>query len=225
MEVVDLSQALWSDMPVYHGDAQFQCTSTFLLPGGITTQYIGCSSHHGTHIDAPYHFFEDGETVEQLPLSDLIGPVIVVDVTDKAPRQRIMWSDIEHYEERIRLGASQGALVFFRTGWSKYWLSQEYSGHPFLDKGIAEKLIEFGIQVMGIDTFSPDETPVYDLGGTTKDYGVHQTFLGAGAIIAENLTNLEAIQDGDWTVCLAPLKILGCDASPVRAMAWKRGTA
>ena len=77
-----------------------------------------------------------------------------------------------------------------------------------------------GVKLVGVDTLSPDETRV---DGTMPDFGVHAAVLGAGMIIAENLTNLKAIQDGDWLVTLVPLKLGGSDGSPVRAFATEAG--
>ncbi|PSR74320.1 hypothetical protein PHLCEN_2v9937 [Hermanssonia centrifuga] len=222
MELVDLSHTLQKDMPIYPGDPAFQCCPALTVQeSGVNVQSVRLGSHCGTHIDAPYHFFENGDKIEELPLSNFLGPAVVVDVTGKAPRQRIVWADVVQFEQRIRQGATEGSLLLFRTGWSRYWGTDEYFNHPFFDGEIAQRLVDIGIRVIGVDTLSPDETHLDDSGYTTMDFSVHKIVLGAGAIIAENLTNLEAIQHGDWMVSMAPLKIVGSDGSPVRALAWR----
>ena len=217
---VDLSHKLDQHTQVYPGDPLYRCCPALTIPkDGMNVQSISLGSHTGTHIDAPFHFIQEGLTVERIPLSVFLGTVVVVDVTAKKSKERITWADISAQEDAIRRKAAleHGVFVFLRTDWSRYWGTDEYYHHPFLERDAAEKLIRLGVKAIGVDTLSPDETR---LDGVAPDFGVHQVVLGAGAILAENLTNLEAIQTGDWLVNLAPLKLEGCDGSPVRAFAW-----
>ena len=217
---VDLSHALNQHTHVYPGDPSYRCCPALTIPkDGMNVQSISLGSHTGTHIDAPFHFIEEGLTVEQIPLSVFLATVVVVDVTAENSKEPITWADISAQEDAIRRKAAleHGVFVFLRTDWSRYWGTDEYYHHPFLERDAAEKLIRLGVKAIGVDTLSPDETR---LDGVAPDFGVHQVVLGAGAILAENLTNLEAIQSGDWLVNLAPLKLEGCDGSPVRAFAW-----
>lgn len=221
---VDLSHALDSATQVYPGDPAFSCCPTMTIPkDGMNLQTITMGSHTGTHVDAPYHFFDTGLTIDQIPLSTFVGNAVVVDVTAKLSKALITWTDISAHEESIRRKASldDGVFVLLRTGWSKYWSSDEYYHHPFLEVDAARRLLELGVKLIGIDTLSPDETR---LDGSMPEFGVHEVVLGAGAMLAENLTNLEAIQTDDWLVTLMPLKLGGCDGSPVRAFACKRET-
>ncbi|KAI0740671.1 putative cyclase [Earliella scabrosa] len=220
---VDLSHVLDSHTQIYPGDPAFSCCPVQTIPAdGMNLQSISMSSHTGTHIDAPYHFFDAGLTVEQIPLNTFIGNVAVVDVVGKGAKSKISWADMSSHAETIRRKAllEHGVFVFLRTGWSKHWGSDEYYHHPYLEPDAAKKLLELGVKVIGVDTLSPDETR---LDGSTPDFGVHEVVLGAGAILAENLTNLEAIQTGDWLVHLVPLKLAGSDGSPVRAYACRSG--
>ncbi|KAI0710300.1 putative cyclase [Cerioporus squamosus] len=217
---VDLTHHLNGDTQVYPGDPCYFCSPVLTIPkDGMNVQSISLGSHTGTHIDAPYHFVEEGLTVEQIPLSTFMGNAVVVDVTSKGPKERIEWADISAHEDAIRHKATleHGVFVFLRTGWPQYWGTDKYHDHPFLERDAAKKLLELEVKVIGVDSLSPDETR---LDGGTPDFGVHEVVLGAGAILAENLTNLHAIQTGDWIVSLAPLKLDGCDGSPVRAFAW-----
>ncbi|KAJ3553370.1 hypothetical protein NM688_g3649 [Phlebia brevispora] len=187
---------------------------------GASMQQLSLVTHCGTHIDAPAHFFSNGMTVDSIPLSKLHGKAMVLDVTKKGPRERIYWSDISTHEDELRYAASSGGIVLFRTDWSKYWGNEKYFDHPFLDGDTARKLVELGVQTIGIDAMGPDETKV----GVSdvmaeSDFTVHRVALGAGMVIAENLTNLDKIQSGSWVVSVMPLKISGGDGSPVRAYA------
>lgn len=194
-------------------------------------QKLTIGSHAGTHIDAPSHFIANGKTIDDVPLDHLVGPAIVVDLTETGrgsrlrKRQVIGWTEISTREHDIRRYISLGErpIVLLRTGWSEYWTKDDYADHPYLSAEAAQRIIDLGVRVIGIDTFSPDETFVDFENVPEPSFEVHKIVLGAGAIIAENLTNLEAIQEGEWIVSLVPLKIGGCDGSPVRACAWRKG--
>ncbi|THH21619.1 hypothetical protein EUX98_g8322, partial [Antrodiella citrinella] len=185
------------------------------------------------HIDAPSHFFENGVTVDQVPLERLIGPAVVIDLSDTIiRRQPIEWRDLEKWEDRMKSlartqsqahGSSAGSMVLIRTGWDQYWGTGTYFDHPFLSKYAAVRILATGITLIGVDTLSPDKTvlPSEEISELEADFSVHNEVLGAGCLIAENLTNLDRIVDGRWVVSLLPLKIGGCDGSPIRACAWQ----
>lgn len=215
----DLSHALDETAQVYPGDPHFRCCPILTIPkDGMNVQSISMGSHTGTHIDAPYHFLQDGAPVDKIPLSTFVSNCVVVDLTGKPSKYRITWSDLSPHQDTISHKASldDGVSVLLHTGWSVHWKSNEYFEHPYLDTEAARKLVELGVKVIGVDTMSPDETRT---DGSVSSFGVHETVLGAGVILAENLTNLKAIQSGDWVVYLVPLKLVGCDGSPVRAFA------
>ena len=184
-------------------------------------QIISLATHCGTHIDVPAHFFRDGATVDTIPLSQLVGPAFVLDVTGRGDGERIHWEDIAKHEDVVRRAASCGGNLLFRTGWSQFWGTQRYFDHPFLDGDVARKLVELGVKTLGIDAMSPDKTTVGS--DSAWDFTVHNTVLKAGLVIAENLTNLDQIQTGSWIVSVTPLKIAGGDGSPVRAYAVRIG--
>lgn len=218
MDIVDLSHTLDRDISIYPGDPQYSCCPALTVQkDGWNVQSISIGSHSGTHIDAPYHILDDGQTIDQVPLTRFIGPCIVIDVTGKGPRERITWDDLREYHTKMLYGAKDGAIVLLRTDWSKEWGTPKYYDHPFLDPEAARQIMKTGIRVIGIDTLSPDETHLDS--AVEGDVGVHQAILGADGLIAENLTNLADIQEGDWSVNLVPLKLGHCDGSPIRAFA------
>ncbi|KAL7277570.1 putative cyclase [Trametes coccinea BRFM310] len=218
---IDLSHTLDDDVQIYPGDPTFSCCPALTIEkDGLNVHSISMGSHIGTHVDAPYHFFANGAQIDTMPLSTFIGNPVVVDVSNKKAKEMITWDDISSYSEHIRRKAAQehGVFVLLYTGWSKHWHSDLYFDHPFLTRDAAQHLVRLGVKLIGVDTLSPDETRV---DGSTPDFGVHEVVLGAGAVIAENLTNLCAIQIGEWLVSVVPLKLKGCDGSPVRAFAFK----
>jgi len=128
----------------------------------------------------------------------------------------IVWDDIEHYAPHMH----EGIILLLHTGWSQYWGSPKYYEHPYLSREAAKRVLESGARVLGVDMLSPDETPYNDV-DSSHGFGVHQEILGAGGVIAENLTNLQALADGRNMIALVPLNLVGSDGSPVRALAWK----
>ena len=218
--VVDLSHSLDSTTTIYPGDPSFSCCPALTLgKDGVNVQLLSLGTHSGTHIDAPYHFYADGQTVEDIPLTRFQGPVVLVDVTDRRPKERILWADVAGQLSDLPPTVLRDALVLFRTDWARYWGMEEYLRHPFLDGEVARKLVELDVRFIGIDTLSPDETHVQEQ--EDMDFTVHKVLLKADIIIAENLNNLGFLAEGQWRACMAPLKITGADGSPVRAFAWR----
>ena len=220
MDIVDLSHSLESHVQVYPGDPA--CTITpfaSVTKDGCSVHQLTLGSHAGTHIDAPSHFFTDGKSIDQIPLASLFGPFVLIDLThlNLSDRQIITWSDIAASAEAERI--SDGVILVIRTGWSKHWGTPRYYEHPFLERDVAQKILERGVRVLAVDTLSPDETPYEGRGGDTG-FGVHEAILGAGAVIAENLTNLEAL-NGSNTIAIVPLNLKSCDGSPARIVAWR----
>jgi len=204
-------------MQTYPGDTVFSysCSAT-VEKDGYAVRSLSMSSHAGTHVDAPSHFFAEGKSIEQIPLDTFIGRALLIDLTHKLPREAITWADLAPYAPQM----AAGVIVLLHTGWSQFWCTDKYLEHPFLDRAAAEQIIATGVQVVGVDTLNPDETCLDETGS----FGAHEVILGAGGVIAENLTNLHALDGPDYVVHLIPLKIDGSDGSPVRAFASKTST-
>ncbi|KAK2465734.1 hypothetical protein APHAL10511_002278 [Amanita phalloides] len=227
MQIIDLTHPLTSSTPVYPGDSPFVSTPTCTIPKqGVSVHHLSLSTHTGTHIDAPSHFFVDGKHIGQISIDELVAiPTVVVDLSQLNatkgtattgglnPRQRITWADLEKYEGRMKEG---GALALY-TGWSKKWCTPEYFSHPYLTRDAAEGIAARGVKILGIDMASPDETPAEGVSGK-EGFGVHETILGNGGLIVENLANVDKLLDGEWAVSFVPLYLAeGADGSPIRA--------
>ncbi|TFK50815.1 putative cyclase [Heliocybe sulcata] len=214
--LIDLSHPLHEGMQVYPNDPKFCCRpAATVAEHGYNVQSLSLGSHTGTHVDAPYHFFADGKTIDQFPLSTFVGIALVVDVSTYRAREQIEWEDLAAYSGALE----PGMILLLYTGWSQYWGTDKYYDHPYLARHAAERIVATGVRVVGIDALSPDETR---LDGSDGDWGVHETVLGAGGIIAENLRNIEKIVDREATVSLAPLHLRGGDGAPTRAFAMCR---
>jgi kynurenine formamidase len=232
-DIIDLSHNLNSQTIVYPGDPEFSsCPHLTLSADGVRVVKLTLGSHTGTHIDAPSHFVKDGKSIDEIPLNNLVGPAVVVDLTktghrgrDLEKRELIKLDDLLPYEGQIirLVGAGESVIVLLHTGWPKYWGKEEYVDHPYLSPDAAQWLINLGIQVLGVDTFSPDETIINHEDDSEPSFAAHHIVLGQDKIIAENLKDLDMLLDDEWIISLLPLKLDASDGSPVRACAWRKG--
>jgi kynurenine formamidase len=211
--VVDLSVVIDRTTQVYPGDPVPELRpATRIETEGFNVLSLSMGSHTGTHVDAPFHVQPAGAPLEGLDLGLFAGPAVIVDVTGHGPSQPIEWDDVAADAERL----TPGAILLLRTGWSeRHWGTDRYLEHPFLDPAACARLLERGMRTLAIDALNPDPTRP-----ETTDLPVHHLVLGAGGVIAENLTNLSAVDDRDAIVCLFPIR-LGADAdgAPCRAVA------
>ncbi|WP_424464370.1 cyclase family protein [Pseudoclavibacter helvolus] len=217
-KIVDLTHPLTTGMQIYPGDPEVQLApAASLAEEGVVVHSLHLGSHSGTHLDAPSHSIAGGATVETIDLGRLFAPLHVVDVSGLAlPGRRIHLADVDGQLSNVE----PGAVVVFRTGWSEQFGEPGYLEHPFLDARIASHLLEAGVDVVGVDTLSPDRT---DVSAASADLPFHDVFLGAGGVIIENLTGLDAVGAlvQPWISAL-PLPFTGLDGSPVRAVAFSR---
>jgi kynurenine formamidase len=178
---------------------------------GCSVQTISCCNHLGTHLDAPSHFLAEGRTVEALPLSALIGPAVILDLTHCANTGIIEPEDVQR-----RLPQDHPERIILRTGWSKRFESGGYfEGFPVLSLEAADFFASLRISLLGMDTPSP--SPFDDPG-----HRIHKTLLGAEIIIVEGLCCLEEIPGERFDMVVLPWPIHGASGSPCRAVAQVR---
>jgi len=187
----------------------------------------GASEHGGTHLDSPIHFGKDKATVDEIPLSRLIGPAVVIDVAGagaKNPDYQLSVEDIAAWE-KAHGQIPDGAIVLIHTGWGKFWPeAKRYLGSdtpgdtanlhfPGISRGAAEFLAtKRKIDGVGIDTASLDHGP-------SKDFIAHQILNGANIYGLENVANLERVPATGATLIALPMKIKGGTGGPVRIIA------
>lgn len=215
--VVDLSVPLDATTQVYPGDPVV-CTAPAarIATEGYNVLHVSMGSHTGTHLDAPYHFDDDGLRIDELDLSLMAGPAVVVDLPGLEPRERIGWSRVAPYADRLR----RRNIAVLKTGWSSFWGTPAYFEHPYLDADSCRRLLDLGVRTLLVDTPNPDETPHESHPGC--GFPVHHLIARAGGIIGENFTNLELLDFDPFMVCL-PLRLAGADGAPVRAVATELG--
>ena len=206
---VDLSLFLDASTPVYPGEPAPRITPAATVSvDGYNTHTLQLGSHGGTHVDAPYHMDPAGSTVEKMDLILFAGEGVVVTVRGKRAGEGISRDDLDPYLDRF----TPGAVALFNTGWDKKAGSPQYGSHPHLGEEACRILLQRGVRAFGIDTASIDPFA----GGL---FPVHRLVARAGGVIAENLANLDQIDFPRPLVLFFPLKLTGCDGSPVRAAA------
>ena len=202
-KIVDLSWEFTADTPIYPGDPEPSVTvATTLEKEGYNLSTLVMGTQTGTHVDAPYHFSNTGETI------DNIGDAVVVHVTEKKADEAITMEDIEPYKNDI----TEGKVVLFNTNWYKKRGTEEFFHHPYVNGEVAKFLVDKGIRFIGIDTINADQT-----GGT--EFPVHDLFSENRLMIGENWAFFDKIDFENPYVIALPMKLVGCDGSPVRAIA------
>lgn len=165
---------------------------------------LDCDVHIGTHVDAPWHFLEDGATVEQLPLDIMIGPATVAYLSEVSA---------VHASDLADLALPQGTKrLLLRTRNSELWaagVTEFREDYVALAADAARWLVDQGIRLIGVDYLSVQRYKDSPL--------THQILLVAGVIIIEGL-NLANVQPGAYELICLPLRLVGADGAPARAV-------
>ncbi|HSV99971.1 MAG TPA: cyclase family protein [Sedimentisphaerales bacterium] len=178
---------------------------------GWNAATLGLYSHCGTHMDAPLHFGVSDETIDQIPLHRCMGPAWVADLTGIEPRALIGVGHLGRTKDNVCAG--DGLLL--RTGWSRHIGNPSYrDALPRVSIELARWCIEKGVRLLGVEPPS-----IADVNNIEELTAVHTVLLGAGVIVVEGLANLDQIGRDKVTFMAFPLRIVGGDGSPVRAIA------
>jgi len=204
MKIYDVTVPFSKDMVVYPGDPSIRIERKSTInekESKYNLSRLSFGSHTGTHVDAPFHFIEDGITVDKLPLELLIGRVRVVEVTSP----RIDEVALEEFD------FAADARVFFKTRNSYLWSQISFvKDYVYITPGAARILVNEGIKVVGIDYLSVEK---FD----SKEPETHLTFLRAGTVIIEGL-DLREVEPGDYEMICLPLKFKDGDGAPARVV-------
>ncbi|NIM93977.1 MAG: cyclase family protein [Anaerolineales bacterium] len=206
MRFYDISLAISPQLPTWPGDPPIEVEKFRKMGSGSSSNSsrLTCSVHTGTHVDAPIHFVKDGSGVDSLPLNILIGRAYVVDL----PKATVL--DAATLEEAGIPPRTR--RVLFKTKNSSLWAEGEnefIEDYVAVDASGAEWLVRKGFQLVGVDYLS--------VGSFKEGAKPHRLLLGAGMVILEGI-NLSGVRKGRYTLYCLPLKIIGCDGAPARAL-------
>jgi arylformamidase len=204
--IYDVSVPITNTMPVWPSGPPIQLESkphpsrdkTYTVHE--TVIHIG--SHMGTHVDAPYHFVEDGKKLHEIPLERLVGKATVFEI----PRVRSIG-----LEDLKRLEWKGVARVLFKTENSKHWQDGAfYEDFVYLEPEGARFLVEHGIQLVGIDYLSIEKYK-------SEKHQTHFTLLEKDVVVIEGL-NLSNVGPGEYSMVALPLNLMGTDGGPTRVI-------
>jgi kynurenine formamidase len=212
MGIIDLTITISENLPTFPGSPKPHfITWEKIKTDGYNLELLFLSSHSGTHMDAPYHFLEDGQTVDQIPAHRFSRNAILIKLRKRA-NQPITKKDILDFESKNQK-IPTGSTIIFHTGWSKNLRKKSYfEKNPGLSIDASKYLALKKINLVGIDS------PSIDLGSDAK-FPVHHFLSKNNILIVENLTNLDKIKEKYFKLVVLPLKLKDATGSPVRAIA------
>ena len=203
-----------------------------LTPGGYFYSAYSYSApeHGGTHLDAPVHFAKGRLAADEIPLEQLTGNAVIIDVAAKVINNRdylITVQDVQAWEKKHGQ-IPPGSIVLFRTGFGKHYPdAASYLGttekgekgianlhFPGIDPALSQWLVKNRkIKAVGLDTASVDY-------GQSKDFKTHQVLYEANIIGFENVANLDKLPPTGAYIIALPMKIKGGSGAPLRIIAW-----
>jgi len=207
--VYDISLPIYPGMVVYPGDPDFSCAQLYSLSrgDGCNVSKLAMGSHSGTHIDAPSHYFTKGLTIDQILPAYFLGPARVLEIstTSRIELAHLLTKDIQE-DQRI----------LFKTANSQYLKEKKFNpDYIALSPQAARYLVQKKVKLVGIDYYSIDSSAACST--ADSDNPCHLILLRAMIPILEGL-DLSEVDEGEYELIALPLKIVGCDASPVRAV-------
>lgn len=216
LKFIDLTHEITPNSPTWDGHCGFKYHVTHNYHDDenepFRIQEIAMRAGIGTHIDAPSHVIDGGLNVSELGLNQLIAPVYVIDVSDKAHENYLLTVDDIKEAENHFGEVTKKSFVIIHTGWEKFWHDKRKyhnnSQFPVVSIKACEYLLEKDIVGLGIDTLSADRPESH--------YPVHKAVLGQGKYLVENVANAKKLpKKGAYTLVM-PIKAKNLTESPVR---------
>jgi len=210
------SEPSWTDVtapldpattPTYPGDTRpkFEFVRTFAVGDKVTLSSFLMTAHAGTHVDAPLHFVAKGPTIDQVSLTKLMGRARVIDCSPDA--MAIDATELNKHEWR------SAKRILFRTRNSRNSWMVDPSFHEdftYIAPDAAQLMADAGVELVGIDYLSAEKFGA-------SEARTHEILLGRNIPIVEGL-DLREIKGGDYDLIILPLKVVGHEAAPARAL-------
>ncbi|WP_405581919.1 cyclase family protein [Streptomyces sp. NBC_01190] len=214
--MIDISQGWYEGMPAYGASwyPQFAVVKAMTprtdpAGGGRTFSDLRLFPHNGTHVESGYHFFEDREKIDEVPLETFVGRVCIADLSDKRDLDPVTGDDLE---KALRDVWRPGDRLLIRTDHPNRYLGRPdyWDTPPYLTISAADWMVANEAVLVGMDciTERPDD----------RSGQVHRRLLAAGIPILENVQNLDRISSSVAQLMALPVKIAGVEAAPARAV-------
>jgi arylformamidase len=197
-------------MPVWPGNPAVELERVNKIEEGANSNVsrLALGVHTGTHVDAPVHFIPGTTGIDALPLNVLIGRALVVHL---ARTKRITADDLDH-----ALIPPSTRRLLLKTRNSNFWAKRDTDFHTDyvgIDPSGAEWLVDRRVELVGVDYLS--------VAPWKESRPTHEILLKAGIVVVEGL-NLSKIKPGRYELTCLPLKLVGADGSPARAILIER---
>ncbi|KXO16312.1 cyclase family protein [Peptoniphilus sp. GNH] len=253
MKIVDLSILIESDLPsdpppqrphiTYHTHKETSTQMVDYFKGlisvedlpegnGWAIEDVMLTTHSGTHVDAPIHYYptmENGKrawSIDEVPLDWFIGNGVKLDFSDKEDGYQISANDIKEYLKKFDYTLKEGDIVLLQTGATKHWGTEKFlTAGPGMTAEATEYLIGNGVKVMGTDGWSwdiplPLQAKIFEKQRDPKIiWEGHRVGIKHAYCHIEKLTNLESLPFTGYTFMCLPVKIKGGSAGWCRAVA------
>jgi len=205
-EFIDISFPYFDDMAIYPNNPQYCCRKISDLQRGdsCNVSEIAVGTHTGTHLDAPSHFIKNGITIDRLPLEQINGKAKVLRIEENVITKECL--------KKYEIGKDD--IIIFRTSNSDVFNgSKVLESYVTLDYEGAQYLVDQGVRMIGIDYMTIERPRAL----REQEKSVHKIILGAGIPILEML-DLRNVEEGEYMLFCFPLKLVGADGSPMRAV-------
>lgn len=205
MKIIDISWPLSENSTSYKNrkTLTFESQKSFELDKYRETK-ITLDSHAGTHVDAPSHFLQHGQTIDHITLDRLVGPCTVLDLTDVI--EKITAEILEEFDCQI----NAGDIVLFKTTNSATQVSDQFNPNfVYLDASGAQYLARKQIKAVGIDYLGIERNQ--------PGHETHTILMSNGVLIVEGL-RLAHVHAGAYFFCCLPINLVGLDGAPARAI-------
>ncbi|WP_298832226.1 arylformamidase [uncultured Planococcus sp.] len=200
-KIIDISMELSGGTPEWPGDLPFsyELSVTKEQSGSVNVGKLQSSTHIGTHVDAPFHYDDQGIQIHELPLDIYLSKAQVVDVSGS---DKVSAADLGALEEGVTTVLLKTMSWTDRSTFPEKW--------PVFEESIAEWMAASGVRLLGVDVPSVDPE-------TSKDLPMHQAMNRHQRFILEGIV-LDDVAEGVYQLAALPLKIKGAEGSPVRAI-------